>query len=417
MAANYATASALATVDDFIDTEVAAILAAVDTEVAAIKAKTDNLPADPADDSDIDTQLAAIAGYLDTEVAAILAAVDTEVAAIKAKTDSLTFTVANQIDANVLDWKSATAPAMTGDAYARIGAAGAGLTALPWNAAWDAEAQSECADALAAYDPPTNAEMEARTLVAANYATAAALATVDDFIDTEVAAILAAVDTEVAAIKAKTDNLPSDPADDSDIDTQLAAIAGYLDTEVAAILAAVDTEVAAIKAKTDNLPADPADDSDIDTQLAAIKAIADKLDTAMELDGAVYRLTENALEQAPTGEGGGLDAAGVRDAIGMADADLDDQLDALAAAIALIDAGSGSGAIAHTVTIEDESAPVSGADVWVTSTNDPDDAVVASGETDGDGQVTFYLDEGTYYVWVQKAGKNFTNPTTIEVSE
>ena len=43
-----ATAAALATVDDFVDTEVAAILAAVDTEVAAIKAKTDNLPASPA---------------------------------------------------------------------------------------------------------------------------------------------------------------------------------------------------------------------------------------------------------------------------------------------------------------------------------------------------------------------------------
>jgi hypothetical protein len=34
----------------------------------------------------------------------------------------------------------------------------------------------------------------------------------------------------------------------------LAVVAGYLDTEVAAILAAVDTEVAAIRAKTDNLP-------------------------------------------------------------------------------------------------------------------------------------------------------------------
>ena len=41
--------------------------------------------------------------------------------------------------------------AQTGDNYARLGAAGAGLTALPWNAAWDAEAQSEVADALAAF--------------------------------------------------------------------------------------------------------------------------------------------------------------------------------------------------------------------------------------------------------------------------
>lgn len=40
-----------------------------------------------------------------------------------------------------------------------IGTAGAGLTAIPWNAAWDAEVQSEVADALAVYDPPTNAEL------------------------------------------------------------------------------------------------------------------------------------------------------------------------------------------------------------------------------------------------------------------
>jgi hypothetical protein len=60
---------------------------------------------------------------------------------------------------------------------------GSGLSAIPWNAAWDAEVQSECADALAAYDPPTNAEMEARTLVAADYATATALATVDTVVD------------------------------------------------------------------------------------------------------------------------------------------------------------------------------------------------------------------------------------------
>ncbi|QDP56137.1 MAG: hypothetical protein Unbinned1524contig1001_8 [Prokaryotic dsDNA virus sp.] len=32
-----------------------------------------------------------------------------------------------------------------------IGAAGAGLTAVPWNSAWDAEVQSECADALTAH--------------------------------------------------------------------------------------------------------------------------------------------------------------------------------------------------------------------------------------------------------------------------
>jgi hypothetical protein len=51
--------------------------------------------------TDIPATLSTIAGYIDTEVAATLAAVDTEVAAIKAKTDSLTFTVAGQVDSNM----------------------------------------------------------------------------------------------------------------------------------------------------------------------------------------------------------------------------------------------------------------------------------------------------------------------------
>lgn len=42
---------------------------------------------------------------------------------------------------------------------AEIGTAGAGLTAIPWNASWDAEVQSEVTDALNAYDPPTHAEL------------------------------------------------------------------------------------------------------------------------------------------------------------------------------------------------------------------------------------------------------------------
>lgn len=63
-------------------------------------------------------------------MSADVAAVKTDTAAVKVQTDKLTFTVANQIDANVIDWKSATAPAMTGDAFARLGApAGASVSA------------------------------------------------------------------------------------------------------------------------------------------------------------------------------------------------------------------------------------------------------------------------------------------------
>lgn len=51
--------------------------------------------------------------------------------------------------------------AQTGDSFGRIGAAGAGLTGVPWNSAWDAEAESEVTDALNTYDPPTRAELTA----------------------------------------------------------------------------------------------------------------------------------------------------------------------------------------------------------------------------------------------------------------
>lgn len=55
-------------------------------------------------------QAVTIAGYIDTEVAAI-----------KTQTDKLTFT-GSYLQADVVDRKGATGPAMTGDAYARLGA-------------------------------------------------------------------------------------------------------------------------------------------------------------------------------------------------------------------------------------------------------------------------------------------------------
>lgn len=160
-----ATQTSVDTIDNLLDTEVAAIKTVVD----AIQAKTDNLPSDPADQSlviaatnalaaligtpavtladDIgalptnaelstalgtadDAVLAAIAALnnlsaaqvnaeVDTAIsdaalatAANLATVDTVVDAIKVQTDKLTFTVANQLDANV---QSINDVAITGD--------------------------------------------------------------------------------------------------------------------------------------------------------------------------------------------------------------------------------------------------------------------------------------------------------------
>lgn len=61
-----------------------------------------------------------------------------------------------------------------------IGAAGAGLSAVPWNPAWDAEVQSEVTDALNAYDPPTKAETDAllTTALTESYAANGAAPTV-----------------------------------------------------------------------------------------------------------------------------------------------------------------------------------------------------------------------------------------------
>lgn len=76
---------------------------------------------------------------------------------------------------------------------------------------------------------------------------------------------LTPVQTVVNAIKAKTDNLPSDPASNTHVDTRLAA---------SAYTAPDNTSVAAIKAKTDNLPADPASNTHVDTRLASSDYVA-----------------------------------------------------------------------------------------------------------------------------------------------
>jgi Rieske Fe-S protein len=158
-----------------------------------------------------------------------------------------------------------------------IGAAGAGLTAVPWNAAWDTEVQSEVADALAVYDPPTAAEMDARTLLAADYATATALATVDTVVD----AIL--VDTaEIGAAGAGLTAVPWNAAWDAEVQSEVqdAIEVNHLDH-----LLAVDY--------------DPAAKPGTATAL---------LNELIESDAGISRLTANALEQAPSGGGGGGDA-------------------------------------------------------------------------------------------------------------
>ena len=98
------------------------------------------------------------------------------------------------------------------------------------------------------------------------------------------AAIKAAIDaidvsalattTHLQEVEDKVDNVPT-----------LGGVASIIGTLVPQCvdLSTTGSNVTAIKAKTDNLPADPADDSDIDAQLAAVKTVVDAIKT--ETDG------------------------------------------------------------------------------------------------------------------------------------
>lgn len=96
------------------------------------------------------------------------ASVSADVAAVKAETASILTDTAEigAAGAGLTALASASALAVVDGIVdsilvdtAVIGAAGAGLSAIPWNAAWDAEVQSEAADALTAYGAATSTDV------------------------------------------------------------------------------------------------------------------------------------------------------------------------------------------------------------------------------------------------------------------
>jgi ActR/RegA family two-component response regulator len=114
-------------------------------------------------------------------------------------------------------------------------------------------------------------------------------------VETKVDAVDDFIDTEVAAIKAKTDNLPADPADASDIAAAFTTVNTKLDT----IDDFLDTEVAAIKAKTDNLPADPADASDIAAAFTTVNTKLDTIDDFLDTEVAAIKAKTDNLPSDP----------------------------------------------------------------------------------------------------------------------
>lgn len=77
---------------------------------------------------------------------------------------------------------------------------------------------------------------------------------------------------------------------------------------------------------------------------------------------------------------------------------------------------TGSGSVSWTINVKVGGVAVDGAEVKITSDAAGSTAVAGPKYTDASGDVDFLLDAGTYYVWVQRSGLNFTNPTTITVT-
>ena len=80
--------------------------------------------------------------------------------------------------------------------------------------------------------------------------------------------------------------------------------------------------------------------------------------------------------------------------------------------------GTGGGSTSYVVTITrpDGTTPISGASVWVTTDSAGGNVIAGTLTTNGSGVATFMLDAGSYYLWRQAEGWNFSNPTAITVT-
>ena len=181
-------------------------LRVVDPERGTDSAYTGTPPTASTIASQVRTELTTELAHIDADVSSRLstasytepldaAGVRTAVGLAAANLDTQLATIDSVVDAIVID-------------TTEIGAAGAGLTAVPWNAAWDAEVQSEVADALAVYDPPTKTELDSGLASLNDLSTAdidARLAAYDGPTNTEM--IAAFTEIKGAGWSATTDTL------------------------------------------------------------------------------------------------------------------------------------------------------------------------------------------------------------------
>lgn len=189
---------------------------------------------------------------------------------------------------------------------------------------------------------------------------------------------------DLDAIKTVTDALPNGGAL-TDISSAITVIDGIVD----AILVDTDTTIPATLTTIAGY---------IDTEVAAIQAVTAKLDDTLEDDGGTFRFTTNALEQAPSGGGGGDATAANQAAISAAIAALNDlsaaQVNAEVLDVLSVDTFSEPpGVPAATASLVDKISwvfTVSRNKLTQTATtaivrNDADDANIASASVSDDG--------------------------------
>jgi hypothetical protein len=171
---------------------------------------------------------------------------------------------------------------------AEIGAAGAGLTAVPWNAAWDAEVQSEAEDALVAHRldellnadsdidgaaPPTVGSVfhELMTKTAGSFTYDQTTDSLEAVRDRGDAAWVTATGfsthsaADVWAVGARTITSLDEDTVTLDLDATIRAAVGLasanLDTQLSTIDDFLDSEISAIKTVTDQFTAAQAEPS------------------------------------------------------------------------------------------------------------------------------------------------------------
>ena len=104
---------------------------------------------------------------------------------------------------------------------------------VSWNATALAAIQGECTDALNAYDPPTNAEMEARTLAAADYTVVSDLGTVqtgDSFAIVNGDHGLVSIQDDIDSILADTNEVQADLVNGGRLDLLIDGIKAKTDS-------------------------------------------------------------------------------------------------------------------------------------------------------------------------------------------